>query len=861
MAKYTILDITAPCNVDVPTDVLVVGVNYTWKFCDKVNMVYFTRFDAFMEFMNGAKEGAYGIPVCNGDLANEANRVGRFSVLRNFIRAQKLKYHDYIGNAETVMRNVLPGMQYVKTNDGNNCAHDVNTEPAVQKTATTAIPEERNYNPMVSVIVTHYNRGLIIQNSITSILDQTYDNIEILIVDDCSTDKEFAVLTEYLSGLNNPKIKLYRCNKNCGPYVCKNEMIKIAGGEYIAMHDSDDISKPQRIEQQVDSLKKTGAAVCYVNASRGKTKYVQCFAAAMYAKSVFADIGFFDAVRYGADSEFNERIKTYYDGSKIITINSNLYEAKSSVDGLTSIIPPESKTRTNYYDACRRYIHSEKNKENLYLAYPAAYRKFYAAPEMVANIDRLACTAVNLQKNSAENAAVKKINVVISAYNCAEYIEQCLDSALSQTYAYHKILLAVDGCLKTLEKVNSIAGNYRNIEVYYAPENTGPYMVYNSLIALIPDDEYFVIFGADDVMYPNMLECLAVNDVAKICKHDGVLFIKKSEFAKIGGFRPWRCAADSDAVFRMRKLYAVHRTPIYFTLRKHDKQLTTCSSTNLNSNLRLSYIKITDENMKSENPVIYIKPECNPIRRVDLIRAIKQGKSVTVNMATYPARRQSFITCVNSLLKIPLIDKIRVYLNEYRKIPEDFPKNKKIQYVVGKKNLSDTGKFYWACNYNNEYYFTVDDDLIYSEDYFTHHIQTLQKYNGNIFVTLHGKLTPARPKNFMDVKKPIFHCLRENPADQWVMIGGTGVMAFDNEKFKIELDMFRYHGMCDLWVALFCQTNRIPILCRKHPSTAVTLINPQEQNTLWDRRQEMADRHNEVIGSVTWQLFSITLQE
>jgi glycosyltransferase involved in cell wall biosynthesis len=213
----------------------------------------------------------------------------------------------------------------------------------------------------------------------------------------------------------------------------------------------------------------------------------------------------------------------------------------------------------------------------------------------------------------------KKINVIISAYDCAEFIEECLNSVNSQTYKAEKILLGIDGCTKTLLKVLEIYHKYSNLEVFYAEKNTGPYQVFNSLIELVPDDEYIQIFGADDVMHPDMLEIMSKYDTPVISRNDGVLFVKKETISKVGGFRDWKCAADSDMIFRLKWgiNMNVKRESIHFFRREHDKQLTKMESTNRNSKLRKKYIKIFENNKHSPNPDIYIEPVCNPIIKIN----------------------------------------------------------------------------------------------------------------------------------------------------------------------------------------------------------------------------------------------------
>ena len=204
---------------------------------------------------------------------------------------------------------------------------------------------------------------------------------------------------------------------------------------------------------------------------------------------------------------------------------------------------------------------------------------------------------------------IKNVCVIISAYDCAEYIEECLDSVQAQTYKNFRIILGIDGCKKTFKKVSEIKDKYNNLSIYYTKKNSGVYKMFNALVDFVDDNEYLQFFGADDVMHPDMLEKMIKHEVA-ISRHVGVLFIKKSEFIKAGGYRSWRCAADADMMLRLRVIRGRKEKVEmqHFFRRVHDKQLTTMKATGNGSKLRNKYHKITQENYENENPVTYITP-------------------------------------------------------------------------------------------------------------------------------------------------------------------------------------------------------------------------------------------------------------
>lgn len=104
---------------------------------------------------------------------------------------------------------------------------------------------------LISVIIPVYNVAPYLEKSIGSILNQTYENLEIIIIEDCSTDNSFEILKSF----KDKRIKLIQNKKNKGVGYNGNLGLSLANGKYIARHDSDDISAPKRLETQYNYLK------------------------------------------------------------------------------------------------------------------------------------------------------------------------------------------------------------------------------------------------------------------------------------------------------------------------------------------------------------------------------------------------------------------------------------------------------------------------------------------------------------------------------------------------------------------------------------------------------------------------------
>ena len=111
--------------------------------------------------------------------------------------------------------------------------------------------------PLVSVVMPTYNCAKYIAASVESVLAQTLENWELLIVDDCSTDQTETVLKPFLE--QDPRITFFRLEKNSGPAAARTEAIRRAEGRYLAFLDSDDLWDPEKLEKQIAFMQQTGA--------------------------------------------------------------------------------------------------------------------------------------------------------------------------------------------------------------------------------------------------------------------------------------------------------------------------------------------------------------------------------------------------------------------------------------------------------------------------------------------------------------------------------------------------------------------------------------------------------------------------
>lgn len=116
-------------------------------------------------------------------------------------------------------------------------------------------------NGLVSIIMPSYNTAPFIKKTIQSVLNQTYANWELIIVDDCSTDNT----DEILETIKDPRIRYFKNEKNSGAAVSRNKALREASGQWIAYLDSDDLWMPEKLEKQIRFMVDNGYAFSYTN--------------------------------------------------------------------------------------------------------------------------------------------------------------------------------------------------------------------------------------------------------------------------------------------------------------------------------------------------------------------------------------------------------------------------------------------------------------------------------------------------------------------------------------------------------------------------------------------------------------------
>jgi glycosyltransferase involved in cell wall biosynthesis len=209
---------------------------------------------------------------------------------------------------------------------------------------------------LVSIIVPVFNREKFLFPCLASLQKQTYPYIEVLIVDDCSTDLSYQIAIEFLE--SDERFKVFRNDTNRGVSFSRNFGIKQAKGKFIALMDSDDISFEERIAKQLDKFKKNvelavvGTA-CLLNFQDGSEQIIKypktsseinlkllqdfpfCNSSLMFKKSCLYDLDYIYNKELKTAEDFELLVRLKLKGNKFENIQQILVKRNIHNESLT----------------------------------------------------------------------------------------------------------------------------------------------------------------------------------------------------------------------------------------------------------------------------------------------------------------------------------------------------------------------------------------------------------------------------------------------------------------------------------------------------------------------------------------------
>lgn len=361
--------------------------------------------------------------------------------------------------------------------------------------------------PIASVVMTSFNSRKTIKESIETLMNQSYPNVEIVVCDDRSDDGTWEILCEMET--RHPKVlSCIRMGTNGGTYVAKNVAITRSRGDVIFFQDSDDYSHPDRVLVQMIPMLND------INIIATRSKYHRFspqsgdpvllggkverygFITLAVRRSVFERIGFFDAVRKAGDDEWFQRLLHFYGEESVKHINCSLYMAELRENSLISDMlhmnadgsmnQTSSSERRQYVSQFQsRFLDKEKNEEWFKREFPPVpLRVSESYPAGMAAIDGALCPV---------------IGVVCSIPSRMHLLREVVSSVAFQVDVLYVYLDAYGKVPEFLEK-------YENV-VVRRTENFGEKLRDNAKFLPFSElkeglEEFYYLTLDDDLIYP-----------------------------------------------------------------------------------------------------------------------------------------------------------------------------------------------------------------------------------------------------------------------------------------------------------------------------------------------------------------------
>jgi glycosyltransferase involved in cell wall biosynthesis len=275
------------------------------------------------------------------------------------------------------------------------------TLPPVPTNVKCSYSRTHESGPLVSILMTTFHTSHRADVAIESVLGQSYKNIELIVVDDCSRDDTPEMIESWAK--RDSRVKFIKLDHNVGTFVAKNIGLQHANGEFVTCHDSDDWSHPLKIELQVKPLLQNKRLIAttshWVRIDDEGLYYARPVHPLMRLnpssplfrrKEVLKYAGVWDCVRTGADSEFLTRLRLVFGKKAIKRIKKPLSLGAHRADSLMtandtgyceSSISPQ---RLAYWESWSKWhINELQAKKKPYLSTELVAARKFQAPEAI----------------------------------------------------------------------------------------------------------------------------------------------------------------------------------------------------------------------------------------------------------------------------------------------------------------------------------------------------------------------------------------------------------------------------------------------------------------------------------------------
>lgn len=237
---------------------------------------------------------------------------------------------------------------------------------------TSAVPLQKVVDgPKVTVLIAAYDAADTLPTALRSLQEQTWQNLEILVLDDCSpTDGTVRVAQAFAD--RDPRIKVVPMERNGGAYIARNRGLDMATGDYVTLHDADDWSHQLKIETQVRFMEANPDVMgCLTQQARAMSDLsftrwtgsgwfiITNTSSFMFRRApIKQKLGYWDTVRFGADMELIRRITAVWGKGAVHKIDGTLFSFQR--DSNTSIVADEALgASTLPFGVRRQYVETQ----------------------------------------------------------------------------------------------------------------------------------------------------------------------------------------------------------------------------------------------------------------------------------------------------------------------------------------------------------------------------------------------------------------------------------------------------------------------------------------------------------------------
>lgn len=264
--------------------------------------------------------------------AEVLQRLGESSAAHNFFRKTKVGKKDRV-QTELIKLNAIGESDGVVSSrwldalnslylseDISGVTFDPNLRVAPLDGLRGVAKPRSTEGPKVSIIVPTFEGANYIRTTLDCLVKQTWRNLEIVVVDDGSSEQNRASLQEIVSNYGDD-VQLILQDENLGAYPARNRALKVVSGDFVTVHDDDDWSHPEKIEIQAKHLLENEAVpanmsrharasedLTFTRINNNPSFSQPNFSSLMIRRSALADLGDWDNVNRGADAEFRDRL-------------------------------------------------------------------------------------------------------------------------------------------------------------------------------------------------------------------------------------------------------------------------------------------------------------------------------------------------------------------------------------------------------------------------------------------------------------------------------------------------------------------------------------------------------------------------